>query len=108
MDTPRTPYPSDVTDEEWAFVAPYLTPMTLVAPQREHDLREVFDALLWLVRTGSPRRYPPNAPALRLPPGRSSTGRRSAGRRPAASRRSSTTCGPCCGWRRGGIRSRRR
>ena len=24
MSTPRKPYPSDVTDEEWAFVAPYL------------------------------------------------------------------------------------
>jgi len=26
--TPRKPYPSDVTDDEWAFVAPYLTLMT--------------------------------------------------------------------------------
>ncbi|HEU4597976.1 MAG TPA: IS5/IS1182 family transposase, partial [Pyrinomonadaceae bacterium] len=27
-------YPSDVTDEEWALVAPYLTLMTEDAPQR--------------------------------------------------------------------------
>ena len=60
MSTPRQPYPSDVTDEEWAFVAPYLTLMTLVAPQRRYDLREVFNALRWLVRTGSPWRYLPN------------------------------------------------
>jgi transposase len=60
MSTPRKPYPSDVTDEEWAFVAPYLTLMTLAAPQRRHDLREVFNALRWLVRTGSPWRYLPN------------------------------------------------
>src|ERR1044071_9551956 len=46
-------YPSDVTDEEWAFVAPYLTLMTEDAPQREHALRDVFDALRWLVRTGA-------------------------------------------------------
>jgi transposase len=60
MSTPRNPYPSDVTDDEWAFVAPYLTLMTEDAPQRHHDLREVFNALRWLVRTGSPWRYLPN------------------------------------------------
>ena len=56
----RKPYPSDVTDEEWEFVTPYLTLMTEDAPQREHDLREVFDAMRWIVRTGSPWRYMPN------------------------------------------------
>ncbi len=57
--TPRKPYPSDVTDEEWAFVAPYLTLMTPDAPQRRHDVREVYNALRWIVRTGSPWRYLP-------------------------------------------------
>ncbi len=56
---PRKPYPSDVSDDEWAFVAPYLTLMTPDAPQRKHDLREVFNALRWLVRTGAPWRYLP-------------------------------------------------
>src|SRR5271155_4700500 len=56
----RKPYPSDVTDEEWSFVAPYLTLMNEDAPQREHDLRGVFDAMRWIVRTGSPWRYMPN------------------------------------------------
>ncbi len=56
----RKPYPSDVTDDEWAFVAPYLTLMREDAPQREHALREVFNALRWIVRTGSPWRYIPN------------------------------------------------
>jgi transposase len=56
----RKPYPSDVTDEEWDFVAPYLTLMKADAPQREHDLREVFNAMRWIVRTGSPWRYMPN------------------------------------------------
>jgi transposase len=56
----RKPYPSDVTDEEWDFVVPYLTLMTEDAPQREHDLREVFNAMRWVVRTGSPWRYMPN------------------------------------------------
>ena len=54
MGTPysRAAYPSDVSDEEWAFVAPYLTLMKEDAPQRDHDLREVFNGLRWIVRTG--------------------------------------------------------
>jgi transposase len=55
----RKPYPSDVTAEEWAFAAPYLTLMTHDAPQRKHDLREVLNALRWLVRSGAPWRYLP-------------------------------------------------
>lgn len=56
----RKAYPSDVTDDEWDFVAPYLTLMCEEAPQREHDLREVFNALRWIVRSGSPWRYMAN------------------------------------------------
>jgi transposase len=59
MDT-RKQYPSDVSDEEWAFVAPYLALVRKDAPQREHDLREVFNGLRWVVRTGSPWRYMPH------------------------------------------------
>ncbi len=49
----RQTYPSDGSDDEWAFVAPYLTLMTEDAPQREHPLREVFNGVRWLVRTGA-------------------------------------------------------
>jgi len=56
----RTPYPSDVSDDEWSFVAPYLTLMTEEAPQREHDLREVFNGLRWIVRTGAQWRMLPH------------------------------------------------
>jgi transposase len=35
----RKPYPNDVSDDEWAFVAPYLTLMTEDAPQRDYPLR---------------------------------------------------------------------
>jgi len=58
------PYPSDVSDEEWSFVAPYLTLCRLDSEQREHELREVFNALRWLVRSGAhwrmmPHEFPP-------------------------------------------------
>ncbi len=56
----RKPYPSDVSDEEWTFVAPYLALVREDAPQRTHDLREVFNGLRWVVRTGSPWRYMPH------------------------------------------------
>jgi len=56
----RKPYPSDVTDEEWAFVAPYLTLMREDAPQREHPLREVFNGLRYFVRGGQAWRMLPN------------------------------------------------
>ncbi len=58
--TPRTAYPSDISDEEWDFAAPYLTLMKTDAPQRDHDLREVFNGLRWIVRTGSAWRYLPH------------------------------------------------
>src|SRR5258706_417650 len=56
----RTSYPSDVSDDEWSFVAPYLTLMTEEAPQREYDLREVFNGLRWIVRTGAQWRMMPH------------------------------------------------
>src|SRR5581483_4432948 len=56
----RQNYPSDVSDDEWGFVAPYLTLMKEDAPQREHSLREVFNGLRWIVRTGAQWRMIPH------------------------------------------------
>ena len=52
-------YPSDVSDDEWAFVAPYLTLMTEQAPQRMYPLREVFNGLRYITRSGAPWRMMP-------------------------------------------------
>ena len=56
----RKAYPSDVGDEEWALVAPYLTLMTEDAPQRDFPLREVFNGLRWIMRTGAQWRLMPH------------------------------------------------
>jgi transposase len=56
----RKAYPSDVSDEEWAFVVPYLTLMEETAPQRRYPLREMFNALRWLVKTGAHWRMMPH------------------------------------------------
>jgi transposase len=52
-------YPSDVGDDEWAFVAPYLTLMTEDAPQRVYELREVYNGLRYIARSGAPWRMMP-------------------------------------------------
>src|SRR3954452_7958993 len=64
METSRKPYPTDVSDAEWAFAAPYLSLLPPDAPQRVHDLREVFNALRWMARAGAgwrllPHDFPP-------------------------------------------------
>jgi transposase len=56
----RKAYPSDVTDEEWALAAPYLTLMSEDAPQRTHSLREVFNGLRWIARAGATWRMMPH------------------------------------------------
>jgi len=56
----RKAYPTDVSDAEWALVAPYLTLMTEDAPQRDFSLREVFNGLRWIVRSGSSWRLMPH------------------------------------------------
>lgn len=57
---PRKTYPSDVTDLEWMFVAPYLALLDEDCTQRKHSQREVFNGVRWMVRTGAPWRMMPN------------------------------------------------
>jgi transposase len=60
MDVDRKLYPSDVSDEEWSLVAGYLTLQREDSGQREHSLREVFNGLRYIVKTGAPWRWMPN------------------------------------------------
>jgi transposase len=60
MKTARKAYPSDVSDEEWGLVAPYLALLPETAGQREHPLREVFNGLRYIIKTGAPWRWMPN------------------------------------------------
>jgi transposase len=56
----RSGYPSDVADEEWSFVAPYLALCREDARQRDYPLREVFNALRYIAKTGNQWRFMPN------------------------------------------------
>jgi transposase len=60
MNATRKSYPSDVTDAEWEFLLPYLTLMREDAPQREYTLRELFDALRYVIKTGCQWRFLPH------------------------------------------------
>jgi transposase len=53
-------YPSDVSDEEWVFVAPYLALCRENSEQRDYSLRAVFNGLRYIVRTGCQWRYMPH------------------------------------------------
>ncbi len=55
----RKVYPTDVSDEEWEFVVSYLTLIREDAGQRVHALRDVFDAVRWMVKAGCPWRMLP-------------------------------------------------
>ena len=64
MNTTRKSYPSDVSDAEWEFLVPYLTLMREDAPQRANALRDVFNAVRYVVKTGCqwdflPHDFPP-------------------------------------------------
>src|SRR5215471_2467954 len=60
MKTTRKSYPSDVSDADWAFLTPYLTLMREDAPQREHPLRELYNGLCYVVKTGCQWRFLPH------------------------------------------------
>jgi transposase len=60
MNTTRKSYPSDVTDAEWEFLVPYLSLMREDAPQREHSLRDLFNAVRYVVKTGCQWRFLPH------------------------------------------------
>ena len=53
-------YPSDVSDEEWVFVAGYLALCREDAKQREHSLRAVFNGLRYIVKSGNQWRMMPH------------------------------------------------
>ncbi len=60
MSTTRKSYRSDISDDEWEFLLPYVTLMREDAPQREHSLRELFNALRYVVKTGCQWRFLPH------------------------------------------------
>jgi len=58
-------FPSDLTDGEWARLAPSIPPAKPGGRPRATDMRAALDALLYILRTGCPWRFLPRG---RFPP----------------------------------------
>ena len=63
-------YASDLTDAEWAVLAPFLPPARVPGRLRTTNLREVVNAILYVLRSGCPwrmmaKRFPPRSTAQR-------------------------------------------
>ncbi len=56
---PAARYATDLTDDEFALVAPHLPAPRRLGRPREVDLRQVLDATFYLLRTGCPWRFLP-------------------------------------------------
>ncbi|MGW1998131.1 IS5 family transposase, partial [Embleya sp. NPDC001921] len=63
----RKPYPSDLSDARWTLIEPTLTAWRKARPDRRPtgqpakvELRDVFDAILYVNRTGIPWKYLPH------------------------------------------------
>lgn len=55
MSMTRKPYPSDLTDAEWAILEPLVPPEKPVGSSRAVDMREVFNALMYVADNGIAR-----------------------------------------------------
>ena len=51
-DRSRLRYPSDLTDEEWAHVAPVIPPAKPGGNKRTVDVREVMNGVMYVLSTG--------------------------------------------------------
>jgi transposase len=56
----RRSYLTDVSDEEWAFVLPYLLLSREDSLSRQHRLRELFNGVRYIVKTGNQWRHMPH------------------------------------------------
>jgi len=60
----RKPYPTDLSDEEWSYIEPHLPAPSAPGRPRLHTLREILDAIFYIVRSGCawrllPHDFPP-------------------------------------------------
>src|SRR5215211_3875942 len=79
----RKPYPTDLSDAEWTRLQSYLPSLKAESRLRTHSLRDVLDAIFYIVRSGCawrllPHDFPPWStvfdlchPRRRTGPGRS-------------------------------------
>ena len=52
-------YPSDLTDDEWTLVEPFIPPAKSGGGKRRTDMREVMNGVMYILSTGCQWRYLP-------------------------------------------------
>src|SRR4051812_2947320 len=60
----RKTYPTDLSDAEWSYIEPHLPTPRAAGRPRRHSLREILDAVFYIVRSGCawrllPHEFPP-------------------------------------------------
>jgi putative transposase len=56
----RAAYPSDLTDAQWALIAPLIPPAEPGGRYRAVDMLEIFNAILYVLRSGCSWRMLPH------------------------------------------------
>jgi putative transposase len=56
----RKPYPSDLTDAQWQTLMPHLPPAQVRGHPREVNLREIINAIMYVLHTGCQWEYLPH------------------------------------------------
>ena len=56
----RTPYPTDLTDAQWRLIEPYIPAEKWGGRTRSVDMREVFNGIQYVLRTGCAWRHLPH------------------------------------------------
>jgi putative transposase len=56
----RKPYPTDLTDEQWALLEPFVRASQCGPQEVLHPRREVVKAILYITHTGAQWRYMPH------------------------------------------------
>ena len=61
---PRKPYPTDLTDKEWALIAPYVPTAKPGGRPEKYPKREILEAIFYILRGGCawrllPHDFPP-------------------------------------------------
>ena len=52
-------YPSDLTDDEWAYIEPLIPPARCGGGKRRTDMRAVMNGVMYILSTGCQWRYIP-------------------------------------------------
>jgi putative transposase len=56
----RKPYPTDLSDDEWNYIEPHMPPPLGYGRPSIHRLREILNAIFYVLRSGCQRRLLPH------------------------------------------------